>query len=159
MYFLIKELSYLLESSSSRLLSRVLQQSHPHTPSTKMWAAATTVHTDVKNSMATEMGGSDSNSDSGSDKSVYSACGFNKLEISSVDPESIRIGGLYAMLNTPVTTYGSSDSAYLSASCLAILYAVSVQLNRCNYVYLTTKPKSLNYYAHQEIQTGILYYT
>ena len=131
-----------------------------------MWTAATTLHTGVKNSMATEMGGNASDSDSGSDKSVYSACGFNKLEISSVDPESIRIGGLYAMLNTPVTTYGSSDSGdsasdgvYLSASCLAILYAVSVQLNRCNYVYLTTKPKPLNHYARQEIQTGTVYYT
>jgi hypothetical protein len=106
---------------------------------------------------------------SGDPFSLYNFCGYKNLKLLINSKSSVRIDNLFKMLktsyeNTAVATFTSATSSVITtlgtnsmsicASCLAALYAISIQLDRSNYVYLHKKPVILNKWAKHDIQTG-----
>ena len=96
--------------------------------------------------------------------SFYTICGYNKLKFTKNGEFIIRIEALLNMMNTVydnIDIYSKNivtindNRGYLCASCLAALYAICIQLDRSNYIYLDIKPKLFNDLTKQDVQTGL----
>ena len=82
-----------------------------------------------------------------SESEVVDICGFRDVVVSPKTSFTVAISALYH-------AFRIQNSAEISASCFAAIYAVAIQEPLCFNVMLTLDITTLNYVAANDIQTG-----
>eukprot|EP01041_Mallomonas_annulata_P012362 gene12362-26008_t len=78
---------------------------------------------------------------------VATVCGFYTLSITPLGEAAVLISNLPHMIRV-------SSQHGVRGECLATLLAVAVSIPQAGYVYLRTRPKTMNFYGAQITQTG-----
>eukprot|EP01041_Mallomonas_annulata_P002916 gene2916-5728_t len=78
---------------------------------------------------------------------LATVCGFYTLSITPLGKSAVHISNLQHMIRV-------SSRRNVRGECLATLLAVAVSIPQTGYVYLRTRPRTMNFYGAQITQTG-----